>query len=502
MSGGRSRWNELLLLAATLLIWLALPGGLLLMEPVIGMADNADFDRLLCPAGLDHPADRSYRDRYFYNINRHFERIERENCSPYVSSASITLLAARAWHDRFAAEGELFDMNLVGGLNVLLMALAMLLILGNTRRLFPRGRGLLAILLVFFFADLGYLVYLNSFYGEAAVLIYFFFTAGVYLALLGKLESRAGLLRPLLVIALLLAGGLFALSKPQNYVLVFCQLILLIPLFAWLPKKRERWLLGLGTPLLIVLTLLPMRNMDPLFTRMQIHDILFIDLLPHTEDPAAELEALDLPPEMIRWVGQAAWAEGSPILEPEFGAQLDELSYGDLGRYYLGNPRELLADLDRAADISLDLRVRSTFGHYEQKSGQPPKTQSGAIDLWSSLRERLLLGSSLLLSLMFALNLLVIVLKWRRFDNERFARGVTYLHAWVLAVGAAAFVTTALAEGSLAPRHFFLVNLCLDACLLLMLIHATQAFRHRPRTRFNAAPFLKHRRRAAEGSSR
>lgn len=502
MGAGRSRRIELLLLAATLLIWLALPGGLLLMEPVIGMADNADFDRLLCPAGLDHPADRSYRDRYFYNINRHFARVERENCSPYVSSASVTLLSGLALQERFGDEDGLFDMRIVGALNVLLMALAMLLIIGNTRRLFPRGRWLLALLLVFFFADLGYLVYLNSFYGEAAVLIWFFFTAGIYLALLGKLESEGGLWRPLLLIALLVAGGLFALSKPQNYVLVFCQIILLAPLFAWLPRKRERWLLGLATPVLIVLTLLPMRNMDPLFTRMQIHDILFIDLLPHTEDPAAELEALDLPPEMIRWVGQAAWAEGSPILEPEFGAQLDELSYGDLGRYYLSRPSELLADLDRAADIALDLRVRSTFGHYEQESGQPPKTQSSAFDLWSTLRERLLIGSSLLLSLMFALNALVIILKWRRFDQERFARGVTTLHAWVLVMGTVAFVTTALAEGSLAPRHFFLVNLALDACLLLMLIHAIQAFRHRPRTRFNAAPFLKHRRRAAEGSPR
>ncbi len=505
MSGGRSRLNELLLLAVTFLIWLALPGGLLLVEPVMGIADNADFDRLLCPAGLDHLADQGYADRYFYYINRHFERVERENCSPYVSSASITLLAARAYYDRFVPAGELFDLRLVGGLNIMLMALAILLIVGNTRKLFPRGRWLLFALLTLFFADLGYIVYLNSFYGEAATLIFFFFTAGVYLALLGPLNRRdiagGGLRRPLLLIALLLAGGAFALSKPQNYILIFCQLILIAPLFAWLPRRRERWLLGLATPLLIVLTLMPMRNMDPLFTRMQIHDILFVDLLPHTADPAAELEALDMPPEMIRWVGMAAWAEGSPILDPEFGAQLDELSYADLGRYYLSRPGELFADLDRAADIALDLRVRSTFGHYEQRSGQPPRAQGNSFDLWSNLRERLLPGSLTLLTLMLALNLLVLILKWRRFDKDYLSRGVTFLHAWVLAVGVAAFVTTALAEGSLAPRHFFLVNLCLDACLVLMLIHATQAFRHRAKTRFNAAPFIRHRQRAREGTS-
>ncbi len=505
MFGGanRSRLHELMLLAATLLIWLSLPGGLLLVEPVIGMADNADFDRLLCPAGLDHPADRGYADRYFYYINRHFDLVERESCSPYISSASITLLAARALHDRFVPDGQPFDIRLTGGLNVLLMALAMLLLLSATRALFPRGRWLLLALLTLFFADVGYIVYLNSFYGEAATLIYFFFTAGVFLVLLGRLkrpEARGGgLTRPLLLLALLIAGCAFALSKPQNYILVFCQLILLAPLFVWLPRRRERWLLGLGTPLLIVLTLLPMRDMDPIFTRMQIHDIVFVDLLPHTEDPAAELEALGLPPEMIRWVGQAAWAEGSPLLEPEFGAQLDELSYGDLGRYYLSRPKELLADLHRAAEIALDLRVRSTFGHYEQISGQPPRSQSGAFDLWSVLRERLLPGSLTLLTLLAALNLLVLILKWRRYDADILSRGVTFLHAWVLAVGIAAFVTTALAEGSLAPRHFFLVNLCLDACLLLMLIHATQAFRHKARTRFESAPFAKHRRRTGGG---
>jgi hypothetical protein len=73
----------------------------------------------------------------------------------------------------------------------------------------------------------------------------------------------------------------------------------------------------------------------------------------------------------------------------------------------------------------------------------------------------------------------LVVVKARRFDRTALDRAVTALHAWVVVVGAAAFVLVTAAAGSFAARHMFLFNAAFDAACLLTAIHAVTWLRRR-----------------------
>jgi hypothetical protein len=335
---------------------------------------------------------------------------------------------------------------------------------------------ILLCLLTLVFADIGYAVYLNSFYPEPTSLQFFLMTAGLFLILLLPGNTGAGtsagkiLWRSLLIVLFLLSYGMFALSKPQNYVLSFCSVLLVVPLLlrrTWL----ERALLVLGTAAVILCSLIPFTRTDPVFRRMQIFDIVFFDITPNSPDPKTELRDLGLPEEYTEHVGKAAWGPGTPMGHSDFIENIDEITYPVLAKFYLTHPRVLWGDLSRAATILFDVRVVGWYGHYTPESGKPGKAQSTAFSAWSEFREALFPRSLWFLIAFGVLNLVLIGVKWCRFDRDPLDRGVTLLHGWILVILAASFGVTALAEGSMDPKHMFLVNVAFDSCLLVMAMY-------------------------------
>jgi hypothetical protein len=229
--------------------------------------------------------------------------------------------------------------------------------------------------------------------------------------------------------------------------------------------------LVLGTAAVIFCSLIPFSRTDEIFRRMQIFDIVFFDITPNSSDPAADLRDLGLPEEYTEHVGKAAWGPGTPMGHQEFIDDIDTITYPRLGKFYLTHPRALLGDLSRSANITLDVRVVGWYGHYTPDAGKPDKAQSMAFATWSEIREGIFPRQLWFLTLFVLLNLVVIAVKWRRFDREPLDRGITFLHAWVLILGSASFLVTAMAEGSHDPKHMFLVNVVFDTCLILMAMY-------------------------------
>ena len=484
-------WKRELLAAFSLVIVLAaLLGIRLFTRPVIGMANNGDFERLLCPAGLHYPAHLEWPEKYFYRINRTFEiGPVPDNCALYVTSGTL-LVQAALWVNRalFAQERS-FDIRVLGLVHCALFVATFLIILLATRHWRLASRAILFYLLIVVFADVGYVVYMNSFFGEPATLLFFLASGGLFALLLSLPDDAERRSAPrnalaLLVLAAFLGGcALFVASKPQNYIMcVPCVL-----LCGYLVVARRAWALKLlaaaGIVLLAVVALQLFQRVDRGFARMQLFDIVFLDVVGHSPDPEGDLRELDLPEEFHVYLGMSAWQQDSPYSDPAFLHEFEKVTYGSVAKLYLRHPTRLLDDLRRSAHQVFDVRIKEKFGHYEPSSGKPGRAQSTSFALWSQIRESVFPRRLWFLVLFAAINLGVIVFKRWRIDRSQTERGVSALHAWVLVCGSLAFVTVTAGGGSFAPRHMFLVNVTFDACCILLVMYVVGVLASRPAAR-------------------
>jgi hypothetical protein len=483
-------WKRELLAACVLALVLAtLLGMRLFTEPVIGIANNGDFERLLCPAGLSYPSHLEWPERYFFWINRTFEvGPVPDNCSLYVVSGSLLVRSALWINETLFAQQDSFDIRVMGSVHCMLYVAAFLVILLSTRHWRLSSRAILFYLMIVVFADVGYVVYMNSFFGEPATLLSFLLSVGLYSLLISLPDDadRRSVARTalafLVLAALLGSTAFFIASKPQNYIM-FLPCVLLC---AYLIFARRAWALKLlaaaGMLLLTMLALHLFQQVDRGFARMQLFDVVFLDVVGHSPNPEADLRELGLPEDHRIYLGMAAWQQGSPYGNPEFLREFEKVTYASVARLYLHHPMRFLDDLRRSARQVFDVRVRQKFGHFEPSSGKPGRTQSSSFALWSQARESLFPRRLWFLLLFAVFNLGVIVFKRRRVDRTQYERGVTALHAWLLITGVLAFVTVTAGGGSFAPRHMFLVNVSFDACIVLLVMYLVGGFTPRTAT--------------------
>ncbi|HOQ00759.1 MAG TPA: hypothetical protein PK604_08030 [Acetivibrio clariflavus] len=69
--------------------------GLLMIKPIIGVADNGDFERIMITTGLEYKTS-DYNERYFNYVNREYlSTLPFVNGVGYFSSTVIFVLSAK-----------------------------------------------------------------------------------------------------------------------------------------------------------------------------------------------------------------------------------------------------------------------------------------------------------------------------------------------------------------------------------------------------------------------
>src|SRR5262252_9942007 len=113
-----NRWIAVLAAAAALVLL----GLQLLVPPVVGLADNGDYQRVMGSAGFEHSTD-DYGERYFSFLRTRYRVLPVASVrNGHLSSETGLALAARAAAG--AREGGLFDLRTLGALHAALLVLA------------------------------------------------------------------------------------------------------------------------------------------------------------------------------------------------------------------------------------------------------------------------------------------------------------------------------------------------------------------------------------------
>lgn len=436
------RWLVLAAVAA-LVCWQ------LFVPPVIGLADQGDYARMIGrfgygPAQKSPPDTIAFVPRKFipdptYRL-RHYEHIESE----YLFTGTAVLL------NRLFSRDASLDIEMIGLVHAIAFLAAFARLLAVTTGL--RYAPFLWIAMLVVFTDVGYVAYWNSFYAEPASCIFFLFLAAETVALLrSRVVSNAAIVRWSLL-AILFVG-----AKSQNFPLA----LLLAPLGLRLGSMRPLAIAGsIGIALAAAFNFVTVPK--PL-TMANSYDTLFMAILPESKTPAADLQAFHLDPSLLSYSGSGAWSPGTAFGQLAERGTLDhELTPASVARFWLLHPARIWRRAKAVLPIAFSLRPE-WCGNFERAAGRPPGARSSSFILWSWLHEHLItkLGKFLLVTL--AVFPFAAIVVWIRLPRRR--RGIEVLTV-LSACCLMAFLVAICGDAWDNVKHLFLFNLLFDATLL------------------------------------
>jgi len=454
---------------------LAIAAGVLclqvLVHPIIGLADNGDFIKVMGPVGLKHHTAKP-EDNFWYHPNTKFQFTEAGHQDIDYMTSERPLAHFARWIGTLASRDSLFDLRLLGSIHALLLLGGIALLLSATRKLHRATRCCLSFMLVFMFTDSGYAAALNSFYSQTPSLVFLLISAGFAARLIAQ-EGRS-------VwdwVGLAAAAMLYLSSKPQEAVTgPFFALILGLAAWAW----GSRWRKNLG--LVCALGLLGFAfwyyRQTPEFAirKAALYNTVFYELLPNSPDPRADLAALGLDPDLVRYNNTYAFTPEAAIYLPWFeGAFYDKISLRHVLQFYLTHPSRCWRLLQKGAETAFTLRV-DYLGYVEKWEGSEWKERADHFGRWSAFKKRLLPGSPWTLLVFFGGNLSAAVfLSLRKGVSLKWRLGCASFGALNLTALTAFFTCTFGDSLFDLPRHLFTFNAMTDLCLIVVLVWLTEA---------------------------
>ncbi|WP_409345665.1 hypothetical protein [Paenibacillus sp. MBLB4367] len=457
-------WKKLLRLETAVLLATAfIVVYLLMVKPIIGVANNGDFERIMGTVGLaDLHFEEPYAEKYFAYFHSKYA-ISHMGLGGYISTQLIAVFAAVGLN-LAAYSRELFDIRFLSGLYAALLLGAFYLILRWGRTNTRTVNVVLAVLLVVVFADVGYLAYFNSLFGEPTTFVFLLLTIGFALAISRRSEHPTiGLLVCFFASAFMLVGSKIQYA-PAGII------VALLGFRLWglrADRKWKRTVAGLSAFLVLASAGFYLSAPKEI-SSINKYQTVFFGILKDSKTPERDLEQLGISPKLAVLAGTNYFTPDTPIkqndpsMKPEF---YDKISHFKVLGFYMTHPARFIQKLERAAENSMMIRPYY-LGNYEKAEGKPAGKVALSYSFWSEFKKNALPNSLLSVVVLYVVYYGGLLLFWRRCTSP-FYRFAAEMLAAVGAVGAIAFVTPLIGDGEAdLGKHLFLYTLCYDVMLV------------------------------------
>lgn len=429
----------------------------LMVRPVIGVADNGDFPRIMNSVGLSY-IPSSYEDRYFGYVNREYKIVFTTPFGGRYFTTELLPVTFAILASQSVSRSGIFDIRYLGAIYIAIFTGAVFLIVAGSRRRWGAVGWVVALLLVFIFADTGYTAYFNSLYGEAVTLVFILLMvgAGLYLALGGKPQLWA-------LILFFVGAVFFAGAKVQNSPAGILALLLGFRLI-----KLRRDILWKRTVIVSMAVVVIVSILSYVLVSRDIkicnkYQTVFYGILKDSPSPASDLAELGLDPKLEVLAGTNYFMDKYPIdiRTPEFKRYIDEkVNHVKVAIFYMKHPERLIGKLNVAAVNGF--KLMQGFGNYEKYPGIAYKTTTDKFTLWSGFKLKVLPHSLLFLVLFFTCCGFIIGFEYLRRKETRDLM-VLELSAFIWLTGVTQFVMPLIGDGEAdLSKHLFLFNICFD----------------------------------------
>jgi hypothetical protein len=423
-----------------------------LIPPIVGLADQGDFARMIGRFGYG-PEDKSPDLKFMFVVRKYvpdpkfrYPDWEQFN-SEYLFTASAVAL------NRLVSKDGGLDISLMGLVHALAFLAALARLLWVTRRL--RAAPILWIGALIVLTDAAYTAYWNSFYAEPAMCIFFLLLAAETIAIWQSPDIGAAQLARWAVWAML-----WVLAKPQNAPAGIVLAAFALRMRWWAGKRRAQRAAVASCAAIASVAVFGIATVPQPIRWETGYDMVFRAIVPESHDAAADLQTFGLDPSLAKYGG--TWAEGHPFYELVTGGAFhDKITTFRIVRFYLLRPARFWKHIK--VMLASAFLLRDFYGNFEKAAGYPRATQSHAFSVWSELHKNLL--EPLARWIFFGLLLSGAALGglWTRAPHRR--RDVEFA-ALLLACCLAAMFTVLLGDCWDNIKHFYMFNLLFDACVL------------------------------------
>jgi hypothetical protein len=449
-----------------LIAWLA--GGALiiclqlLVPPILGVADNCDFDKLSGHACIG-PADKDHYPYFNYYAPKYV--IQRKYCGSIIpTSAVVPLFISIAPARWFLPAGE-YDLRFLGLLYavIFLGVFAMFLTKAD-----PSPPVAAFVMLVFFSAV--YVPLFSTFYMDTAAFVFLLWT--IMLAVRILTEPKPGIAS---FAALVVAVLLVATTKLQHATVAAC----FLPVF-WLRLGRtffpSVWVRLAATIMVFVGIGIYLHSASPWYRAIALYDGLFFKFLPATDHPTDELRKFGLDASFDQYIGKHAYSEGNHMQEQSFALAFGrKVTVPKMTAFLIVHPkvviRALWHDLEEASLERVRMKIGDReyrLGNYEANSGHTPESQSSFLTPWSTLKLAVYARRPLVY---LGYCLVLVGLLWAAAWRQVSGRAEALIGAGILTAILPATFAPAFLDAVDTGRHLFLFNVVLDigACSFVWL---------------------------------
>src|SRR5580700_8595103 len=271
----------------------------LFIPPIVGLADQGDFVRTIGRFGYGPQHHGSLE--YVYVEPKYIP--DPQYRSPYWEQANseYIFVGATLLLNKLVSKDGALDITVAGFVHALAFMAAFARLLWVVRR--ARAHALVWIVALVALTDAGYAVYWNSWYAEPASCIFFLLLLAEALQI-----GRAREIGFADILRWSLWSILWILAKPQNAPIGLIIGAFTFRLAMWTGSKRTRLTALAGGCAMFACAAFNVTGMPIYGRQANTYGMIFSGILAESKNPAADLRALGLDPQLAKYSGTGAWS--------------------------------------------------------------------------------------------------------------------------------------------------------------------------------------------------
>ncbi|WP_053957229.1 hypothetical protein [Inediibacterium massiliense] len=371
------------IVAVVLLIIIS--GYALFFEPLIGIADNGDFFRIMAANDLKHEEDRDVN--VFGYFTNQYDKLQYYNeLKGKIKSTHSMMIQLAIKIDDFFTHDKKFDMRFQAFLCLMVLALSLYWIVEFVEKVIYKKRAqyFLAFLAVIIFGDIGYTSYFNSFYGEA--IAYPFYMVSISSLLKFSLEKD---IKIRYLVIYFLGSFMFMGSKNQFAVNGILSFLLLASLLFFKMKRYKKIVsFGLAAGLFISTVLMYMVIDENIYLINKYHMITRGVMLfePNVEEVTQRV-GLN---KQYSLLAETIYFDATPMIHPKDEKLMDDFyknyNLATVTLYYFTNPSAFMKIIKLGCKNSFTIRPE-VLGNFEKSAGREFGEKTSFFSLWSEWKE-------------------------------------------------------------------------------------------------------------------
>lgn len=459
------------ILAVTLVILIG--SFTLFFKPIVGMANNGDFFRIMINNDLYYLDKDKTEEDYFKYFEKDYgiSNFYNDNEKMLISTQSLLIRPANFIDKLFTGNDEVFDLRFLAAILLAVQGIATYLIIkGLTYDLKnPINKLIITLIYIFIFMDTGYIAYFNSFFGEGVNIPFFLLSLGIYIYMI-KFDKVTWYNMILFSISTFIFFGANQQLAPTGILLA----LLIIGLIKF-DKKRNIAITGILLIIgLIGTSIFLYTKIEGKFDYINRYNSLNRGILLYESDPEKILEEMGINKKYSLLQGTNYFEVISQIdlKDPNLKKDYyDHFTIGKIVKYYVMHPSKIYKMAKIGFNNAYYIRPE-VLGNYEREASKQPGAKSYFFSGWSRFKSGYL-PKSIMVSMLYVIFLFYPIGKRyirakKNCDSKDIAMGELFLYVFLVGFIQIAASLVGAGDADLS-KHEFMYNMSFDMMIVLSL---------------------------------